>query len=118
MTERLDDLLRDLPIDSMPVGLPERIHRRLAVARAAERRPRLLLDSFLASVLLAGALSLWPMLTAIPGWLSIDGPDGAATWAGRLGTAPASTVWSTLTGALDWAVGLTDSLGVAGLVGL
>jgi len=118
MPERLDDLLRELPIDSMPAGLPGRIQRRLTSARAGESRARLLVDVGLASALLAGTLTLRPFLKVIPGLVSVDGLAGATSWVGQLGSAPAPTIWSTLTGALDWALGLTDNLGVAGLLGL
>src|SRR3990172_434590 len=118
MKQHLDDLLRELPIDSMPAELPERIQRRLTSVRAVERRSRVFLDAGLAAVLLAGALGLWPLLSAVPGRVAMDGLAGAAAWVGRLGEAPAPTIWATLTGALDWAVGLTDYVGVAGLVGL
>ena len=118
MPDRLDDLLRELPIDSVPAGLPGRIQRRLTAARAAERRTRVLLDIGLASVLLAGSLSLWPLLSAVPGWVSTDGLGSAAAWVGRLGTAPAPTIWSTLMGALDWSVRITEDISVAGLAGL
>jgi hypothetical protein len=35
-----------------------------------------------------------------------------------LGSGPAPVVWETLTGAVDWARGLSDHFGVAGLLGL
>lgn len=118
MSEPLDELLRGVPIEPMPIGLPARIQIRLRVERAREQRKRMLLDGFLMVLVVSGALALWPQLGGAAAWLPSATPDSSAAWLGNLASDPAATVWQALTSAVGWTGRLADGMGVAGLVGL
>jgi len=118
MPARLDDMLRQMPAQAMPVGLPAQIRLRLKAQRAREGRLRLGLDASMAALLISGLIVLGPQLagagTSLPG----GSVERSMAWVNELGSAPAMAVWGTLTGAIDWTRGLAGSFGIAGLLGL
>jgi hypothetical protein len=118
MPDRLDELLFQLPMEPMSAGLPARIQRRLRTARSWQRRSQVASDAGLGILAIAGLLALAPSMAGAAGWLTGASAENAIAWIGRLGSGPAPVVWGSLTGAVDWARGLSDHFGVAGLLGL
>ncbi len=117
MSERMEKLLRQVPIDPMPDRLPGRIQERLAELRSAEGRRHRLLDAALAAVCFVGLVILWPQLGQIGAQASAGSAGGAQVWLARAAAAPAQTVLETVMAAVDWTGHLTDNLGIAGLSG-
>ena len=118
MPDRLDDLLHQLPMETMSADLPARIQLRLQADRSMQRRVQLGLDAVLAVLVICGLLVLGPSMAGAAGWLTGGSMESSMAWVSRLGSAPAPAVWQTLTGAMDWVRTLSDAFGVTGLLGL
>jgi hypothetical protein len=118
MPDRLDDLLHQLPMETMSADLPARIQLRLRADRSMQRRVQLGLDAVLAVLVISGLLALGPSLAGAAGWLTGGSVESSMAWFSALGSAPAPAVWQTLTGAVDWVRTLSDGFGVTGLLGL
>jgi len=117
MADRLDELLRSLPVEAMSSDLPARILLQLQTRRSRERRAQRMLDIALIGMVLLGIAALAPQISgaAVP---SLGTLEGSADWVGQLGTAPAPAVWTALTEAFEWTAALAGSIGVEGLLGL
>ena len=118
MPDQLDDLLHQLPMETMSADLPARIQLRLRADRSMQRRLQLGLDAVLAVLVISGLLALGPSLAGAAGWLTGGSVESSMAWFSALGSAPAPAVWQTLTGAVDWVRTLSDGFGVTGLLGL
>src|SRR3989304_3881669 len=62
MPDRLDDLLHQLPMETMSADLPARTQLRLQADRSMQRRAQLGLDAALAVLVISGLLALGPSL--------------------------------------------------------
>jgi hypothetical protein len=118
MPAQLDDLLHQLPTETMPVDLPAKIRLRLRAQRSRESRVRMALDAGMAVLLACGLIVLVPQLVGAIGSLRGGSLESSMTWVNQLGNAPAAAVWDALAGGLDWTRGLAGNLGVDGLLGL
>lgn len=118
MPDRLDDLLHQLPMETMSADLPARIQLRLRADRSMQWRVQLGLDAVLAVLVICGLLVLGPSMAGAAGWLTGGSMESSMAWFSALGSAPAPAVWQTLTGAMDWVQTLSDGFGVPGLLGL
>ena len=63
MADRLDELLRRLPAETMPADLPARIQLDLQAQRTREKRIRWLSDAALVGLAVIGLLALRPEVT-------------------------------------------------------
>jgi hypothetical protein len=118
MPDQLDDLLHQLPMETMSADLPARIQLRLQADRSMQRRVQLGLDAVLAVLVICGLLVLEPSISGAAGRLAGGSMESSMAWFSALGSAPAPAVWQTLTRAMDWVQTLSDGFGVTGLLGL
>src|SRR3989304_5564827 len=93
MPDRLDDLLHQLPMETMSADLPARIQLRLQADRSMQRRVQLGLDAVLAVLVICGLLVLGPSMAGAAGWLTGGSVGGSMGWVSRLGGAPAPGGW-------------------------
>jgi hypothetical protein len=118
MTDRLEDLLGQLPGEPMDEALPARIRLRLKAEQGRERRLRRGLDAALLALCMVGILLLMPQLLGATNALAGASVESSVAWVNELGAAPAAAVWGTLSGAVGWSRELAGRLGTSGLAGL
>src|SRR3972149_3999711 len=87
MPDRLDDLLHQLPMETMSADLPARIQLRLRAERSMQRRVQLGLDGVLAVLVICGLLVLGPSMAGAAGWVAGGGGGGSVGGGRRLGGA-------------------------------
>lgn len=118
MDKWVETVLGDLPVEAMPVELPQRIRSRLARHRRGEARLR---TSGRAGMLALGVVSaavLWAPITSLTAVLIRGVQEAAAPVVTSLVEDPGMTIWQLGEGALSWGPKVSFDLGASGIIAL
>jgi len=118
MDKWMESVLGDLPVEAMPVELPERVRLRLARHRRSEAGLRASGRVGMLALGLGSAAILWAPITGLTEALIRGVQETAAPIVTSMVEDPGMTMWHLGEGALTWAPQVSFDLGASGMIAL
>ncbi len=118
MDKWVETALDDLPVEAMPVELPQRVRSRLARHRRGEARLRTSARAAMLALGVASGAILWTPITGLTAALLRGVQEAAAPVVTSMVEDPGMTIWRMGERALTWGPQISFDLGASGMIAL